>query len=207
MNEHSEFVARLKSRIAQFQKTEVENISIAQAAKDIGIPETTLRSTLQGRCPRSEDYWMKLRIYTKYSLDWLICGLGEAPTETDPETQPERILVVEKDRHRLSLIKMALKGLHIDSALSPAEAALMIHENSYDLILSGPDISWPEGLLSLLRRRRTRPRVILLTQPGRENEHPLAALADQTFFEPLVADKISTMVMDHLSSLGCLPVT
>lgn len=200
MSEHSEFVGRLRTRIAHFQGTDTDKISIARAAKDIGIPETTLRSTLQGRCPRSEDYWRKLRLYTRGSLDWLICGLGEPPM--DDNTRPvERVLVVENDIHRLTLIRMALKGLAVDSARTEREASLMITENSYDLIMSGPEVDWPDEALINLKRDRSRPKLILLADPVPNGQHPFGLIADHTCRQPLEAQRITDLVHDHLQNL------
>ena len=101
--EYVEFTTRVRQSIAANQGLDVENISLSKAAKDIDVPETTLRSTLDGHFPRSEEYWRKLRNYCQGSLDWLICGQGEGPGQ---ERSRGYILVIEDDLDRLGLIRL-----------------------------------------------------------------------------------------------------
>lgn len=203
MEKHAEFVARLQSRIAAIQQVEVGQISVARAAKDIGIAETTLRSTLQGKFPRSEDYMRKLKAYTRASLDWLICGHGDPP-DGDGRPERERILVVEPDLHKIQLIRLALKGLVHDTARSSAEADHLISENVYDIIMSGADVAWTSEGLQRLERHQTRPRLILLGNSRGGGENPFSRLADQRV-EELVEDAIASLVRGQLTRLHIAP--
>lgn len=81
MSENDAFVKRLRICIGTVQGVHPKKINVAQAARDIGVPETTLHSTLKGMFPRTLPYWCTLQNYCGVSLDWLICGIGEGPEE------------------------------------------------------------------------------------------------------------------------------
>jgi|GEM_PF-5293292 len=206
MKTDSGFVERLRQQIANRQKTDPAKISVAQAAKDLRVPETTLRSTLEGRFPRHPDYWRKLRAYCRSNLDWLICGLGPPPDQPEGGRPRERILVVEQDLDRVNLIRMALKGFNLEIARRPEEAALLIAHNLYDLILAGAETCWSEEELSLLRRQRARPRLVLLAGDVPASEHPFGRLADETIGEPLEAARIVALVREQLALLEAMPL-
>ena len=199
MGNHQEFVERLLQRIAANQGLETENISIARAAKDIDVPETTLRSTLEGRYPRSEDYWRKLRHYCQTSLDWLICGAGEGPNPDGAAESRDRILVIEDDLDRLGLIRLALKGFRVEVARTWDEAAQMLACDTFDLILAGGALDEATEVLDLLQRRPVRPILILLTEKPPSLKPLLTDLADRIISEPLLRDRIANLVRECLS--------
>ncbi len=201
MKPEMEFVKRLRRRIAVNQGTDEGKISVARAASDIDVPETTLRSTLEGCFPRTEGYWRKLRTHCQATLDWLICGLGEGPENHLLGRPTARILVVEGDLIKLSLIKMALMGFQVEVACTPREAAVLISQNAYDLILAGDAAGWTEEGLSLLHRQRARPRLVFLVSDAPWETHPFGRIADQVISEPLVAERITNLIKEELSRI------
>jgi len=199
MGSHQEFVERLLQRIAANQGLKTTSISTARAAKDIDVPETTLRSTLEGRYPRSEDYWCKLKSYCQTSLDWLICGVGEGPSPDGAAESRDRILVIEDDIDRLGLIRLALKGLRVEVARTWGEAARMLANDTFDLILAGGALDEAAEVLDLLQRRPVRPILILLTEKPPSLKPLLTDLADRIISEPLLRDRITSLVRECLS--------
>ena len=193
---HADFVTRLQQRIAAIQSTDVDHNSVAQAAKELDVPETTLRSTLEGCYPRSEDYWRKLRTYCQSPLDWLICGVGQVPEE---ELQTaERVLIVEKDLDKICLLRMALKGLLVEVAMTDREATLLVSQNTYDMIICGEEVPWSEECLATLTQCRIRPRLVVLTDDQPNLDRPICKLSDHTISNPLSAQGISELVKDQL---------
>jgi len=199
MANHQEFVTRLLQRIAVNQGLATESISIARAAKDIDVPETTLRSTLEGRYPRSEEYWLKLRHYCQTSLDWLICGTGEDPRLNRSDSLRDRILVIEDDLDRLGLIRLALKGYRVEVARAWGEAAQMLANDTFDLILAGGELDEAAEVLDLLRRRPVRPILIFLTEKPPSLKPLITDLADRIISEPLLRERIASLVTECLS--------
>ncbi|MBW2618757.1 MAG: hypothetical protein JRC92_07765, partial [Deltaproteobacteria bacterium] len=181
------------------QGLETETISIARAAKDIDVPETTLRSTLEGRYPRSEEYWRKLKNYCQTSLDWLICGAGECPSLDRAAGVRDRILVIEDDLDRLGLIRLALKGFRLEVTRTWDEAAEMLACDTFDLILAGGALDEEAEVLDLLRRRPVRPSLILLTEKPPSLKPLFTDLADRIISEPLLRDRIASLVKECLS--------
>ncbi len=195
---HQEFINRLRERMGTVQERHPEAISVAQAAKIMGIPETTLRSTLEGRYPRTEAYWRALRTYCRVDLDWLICGLGEPPENARSERGRESILVVDNDRHKRELLKMCLQNYSIDLAWSVAEAVELIRRQIYDLIIAGDEMEWTEEALDIFRRRKNRPRLVLIANNDLRGYSPCTTIADGIVAGSLVAEEIIKVVNDQL---------
>lgn len=198
MTNHLDFTTRLRQRIAAVQGTTPDKISISTAAKEIDIPETTLRSTLEGRYPRTESYWRKLRTYTQTTLDWLICALGDPPEDDPTRPAKDNILVVENDLDRLYLIKEALKDYRLDMARSPDEAILLMKQWSYDLVLGGETLADTPEAIRLLVKLRNRPRLVLVSGEPLEETDPFRKIADSMMSWPLVPSDIAIAVESQL---------
>ena len=82
MRGNRKFSERLRICIGAVQGVHPSKINISEAARVMGVPETTLHATLKGCFPRTAAYWSVIRKYCQVSLDWLICGIGEGPIET-----------------------------------------------------------------------------------------------------------------------------
>ena len=195
---HQDFIKRLRERMGAVQQRRPEAISVAQAAKIMGVPETTLRSTLEGRYPRTEAYWRALRTYCRADLDWLICGLGEPPDNGRDEKSRESILVVDNDRHKRELIKMSLQDYRIELAWSVAEAVELIRRQSYDLIITGDELELTEEALDLFRRRKNRPRLVLISNDAIRDYSPCTTIADGIVAGSLMAEEIIKVVGEQL---------
>lgn len=198
MSKHQEFVERLRGRIAAQQGRSVRKISISQAAKEMEVPETTLRSTLEGRYPRTETYWRALRVYCDVDLDWLICGLGPSPEEKAREKAAKRILVVEKDLDRLGLLRLALKDYLVDVARSAPEALRQLDERSYDLVLAGDVLAGNQEAVRSLNRLRRQPKLILVGSDSGGQGSSGRFRPDLTLKEPLEADRVARSVASQL---------
>jgi len=196
---HEEFVGRLRERMAEVQQKDPDSVSVAQAAKQMGVPETTLRSTLEGRYPRTEAYWRALRTYCRADLDWLICGLGEPPERDRSLVFQESILVVDNDRHKRELIKMSLQNYSIDLAWSLREAVELMRHQAYDLVITGEGLDWTEEALNLFRRKKSRPRLVVIANEAPQNVSPCRTMADGIVAGSLMADSIIKIVTDQLS--------
>ena len=96
MSVNKKFAKRLRVCIGAVQGVHPGKINISEAARGMGIPETTLHATLSGCFPRTADYWLTIRKYCRVSLDWLICGIGEGPPETE-----KRASLYEYEREEL----------------------------------------------------------------------------------------------------------
>ena len=195
---HRDFVDRLRERVGLVQRREPENISVAQAAKSMGIPETTLRSTLEGRYPRSEAYWRALRTYCRVDLDWLICGLGEPPEPVREGHRRESILVVDNDRHKRELIKMSLQDYSIDLAWNLKEALELMRRQAYDLVITGDGLDWNDEALNLFKRKKSRPRLVLIANDSLHLYSPCRTMADGIVAGSIMAEEIIKVVTDQL---------
>lgn len=51
-----------------------KNMSVRKAASEIGIPQATLNSIVNGRIPRRLDYVVKIATYFNLSLDEMLLG-------------------------------------------------------------------------------------------------------------------------------------
>lgn len=200
MGSHQKFTERLLQRIAANQGLKASSISIARAAKDIGVPETTLRSTLEGRFPRSEEYWLKLRNYCQTSLDWLVCGAGEGPSLNGAAGVRNRILVIEDDLDALGLIRLALKGFKLEVTRGWDEAAHLLTYDTFDLILAGGELEEAAEVLDFLRSQPNRPILILLTEKPPSLEPLLNDLSARIINKPLLRDRIVSLVRECLAA-------
>jgi len=198
MGKHREFVERLRGRIAAQQGRPVRKISISQAAREMEVPETTLRSTLEGRYPRTETYWRALRVYCGVDLDWLICGLGPSPEEKGREKIKKKILVVEKDLDKLGLLRLALRDYLVDVARSAPEALRQLGERPYDLILAGEVLTESPEAVELLLRLRHQPRLILVTSDTGDPALARLLKPDLTLEGPLEAERVTRSVATQL---------
>ncbi len=196
---HEDFIDRLRERMGVIQRRRPDNISVAQAAKSMGVPETTLRSTLEGRYPRSEAYWRALRTYCRVDLDWLICGLGEPPEPVREDNVKESILVVDNDRHKRELIKMSLQNYSIDLAWTLQEAIELMRRQPYDLVITGDGLEWTDEALRLDRRKKSRPRLVLIANDSLHLYSPCRTMADGIVAGSIMADEIIKVVADQLS--------
>lgn len=195
-----EFARRLRERIAVVQGREPDKISVAEAARELGIPETTLRSTLEGRFPRTNGYMDKIRTYCQASLDWLFLGLGEPPEDKPGQPVKEAILVVESDLDKLRLIKMTLQGYRVEQVKSAKEAVLLMRQRHYDLILGGQDLASTAETAALLSKLKKRPRLIVLASSSPESNHPCHHLADEILVGPPQAGEIGKAVDRQLKA-------
>lgn len=204
-----EFFERLFNRIAEIQQTSPEKISVALAAREMGVPETTVRSTLEGRCPGSPDYWRKWKAYLHCDLDWLICGQGPCPQTRLPDEREFWILIVEKDLETSKLLSkccdlasrnLPLRRPQIDLAMTMSEAALLLEINQYDLIVTGTQPSWNDETLSLVSRARLRPRLAAVATNGAVPVGPLIDMVDQSVHR-LSTTQVIDMVEKELALL------
>ncbi len=195
---HEDFINRLRERMGVVQKRRPDSISVAQAAKNMGVPETTLRSTLEGRYPRTEAYWRALRTYCRTDLEWLICGLGEPPELACEELSREIILVVDNDRYKRELIKMSLREYRIDLAWTLQEALDLMRRQTYDLVITGEGLEWTEEALNLFKRTKSRPRLVLISNDKGRCHSPSKMMADDIVAGSLMADEIIKVVSDQL---------
>lgn len=196
---HDDFVERLRERMGLVQRKSPDNISVARAAKSMGVPETTLRSTLEGRYPRSEAYWRALRTYCQVDLDWLICGLGEPPVPAGEEARRESILVVDNDRHKRELIKLSLQDYSLDLAWTLKEALELMRRQAYDLVITGDGLDWTDEALDLFKRKKSRPRLVLIANDSRHLFSPCRNMADGIVAGSIMAEEIIRVVSDQLN--------
>ena len=178
----------------------------------MGVPETTVRSTLEGRCPGSPDYWRKWKAYLRCDLDWLICGQGKNPSPQPPQPPQKRefsILIVEQDLETSKLLSkccalasrnMPLRRPRIELAMTMTEAALMVKSNQYDLILTGTRLDWNEEVMGLVKQARLRPRLAVVATNGAPASRRLTGLVDQSL-QRLSTSRVIEMVEEQLALL------
>ena len=173
----NKFLERLKIAIATQQGVSVDEINISVAAREMRIPETTLRSTLVGRFPASEEYWRKLQVYTTANLDWLICGVGTAPDCEDEKKL--NILAVTRSLVFSQILKMDLRDYNVDRVFTPKEALFRIKQRTYHVVLLFDEIRWKESEIEELERLKNRPEVLFF-QNGEEVDEGIKKIADRT---------------------------
>lgn len=172
---HHDFVDRLRKLIAHHQGRTDEKISVAGAAKTIGVPETTLRSTLEGRYPRTEEYWRKLCTGLGTSLDWIVFGRGEAPYEM--EDTPAPILFVAKGVEVSRVVKVHLQGRDAEWAFTAKEALRLVRQRRYERVFLFDSVDWEPGELEALNKIRSLP-LIEAFQNGTPLSDEVKSIAD-----------------------------
>lgn len=88
-----------------------KKMSVRKAAVEIGIPQATLNSIVNGRVPRKLDYIIKIAIHFDLSLDEMLLGKSKQNVALDNlELSPHFDGLVRLQIHKVTGIKSRIKG-------------------------------------------------------------------------------------------------
>lgn len=82
-----------------------KRMSVRKAATDIGIPQATLNSIVNGRVPRRLDYVIKIAHYFNLSLDEMLLGKKQTIDVNQLELSPFFDGLVRLQIHKVSGVK------------------------------------------------------------------------------------------------------
>lgn len=86
-------------------------LSVRKAATEIGIPQATLNSIVNGRIPKRLDYVVKIAAYFNLSLDEMLLGKSKQTIELDSlELSPFFDGLVRLQIHKVTGTKSRIKG-------------------------------------------------------------------------------------------------
>lgn len=86
-------------------------MSVRKAAAEIGIPQATLNSIVNGRVPRKLEYIIKIAIHFNLSLDEMLLGRSRQVIELESlELSPHFDGLVRLQIHKVTGIKPRIKG-------------------------------------------------------------------------------------------------
>lgn len=83
-----------------------KKMSVRKAAAEIGIPQATLNSIVNGRVPRRLDYVIKIASYFNLSLDEMLLGKKQALDVNQLELNPFFDGLVRLQIHKVAGIKI-----------------------------------------------------------------------------------------------------
>lgn len=88
-----------------------KKMSVRKAAAEIGIPQATLNSIVNGRVPRKLDYIIKIAMHFDLSLDEMLLGKSNQSIELESlELSPHFDGIVRLQIHKVIGIKSRIKG-------------------------------------------------------------------------------------------------